>query len=103
MAQTGITTGVLRGENAPQGYKAANLAQDSLPQDQGYLGAEGLQVEHVQNGGEVTRTLPRNLEVSPLDMPKHAPGTGNRSTRSQKPASPGRVPTGRVQGKGQAR
>jgi hypothetical protein len=107
MAETGITTAVLKGANAPKpmprrpdiNAEQNALSQDDLREEQGYISLENANVTHVTNGGEQVRSLPKGLETSNLSAPKHGAGKGNVSTRSQKPASPGRVGTGRRSGR----
>ena len=64
MSETGITTSVLKGANAPM-YIAPDMSQDHLEADQGDFGAVNLHVEHQSCGREVVRGLPGHLEVSP--------------------------------------
>lgn len=66
MSDTGITTAVLKGANAPKPqFVAPDMSQDHLEANQGDYGAIGLSVEHVTCGREVSRGLPGNLQTSP--------------------------------------
>lgn len=64
MSESGITTAVLKGANAPR-FVAPDMSQDHLESNQGDFGALDLQVEHVSPPREAIRRLPGHLEVSP--------------------------------------
>lgn len=62
--QTGITTAVLKGANAPK-FVAPDMSQDHLEALEGDFGAHDVQVTHNDGGGrEVVRGLPANLQTS---------------------------------------
>ena len=97
---TGITTSILKGANAPKPMprrpdldtEQNALSQDDLREMAGYVALENAPVEHVKQGNEAVRKLPRNLETSNLSAPRHA---SKPYSPSQKPGRPGRVRSGR--------
>ena len=65
MSETGITTAVLKGANAPQ-YVAPDMSQDHLEALEGDFGAKDVKVQRNDGGvREVIRGLPSNLQTSP--------------------------------------
>jgi hypothetical protein len=99
--ETGISTSVLSGANVAKAMprrpdldtEQNSLGQDDLRELAGYVSLENAPVEHHDGGvREHAHGLPKNLETSPLSMPKHA---GKPYSSSQRPGRPGRVRTGR--------
>lgn len=64
MSESGITTAVLKGANAPK-FIAPDMSQDHLEAMDGDFGARDVHVDHVSPGREVVRGLPSSLPVSP--------------------------------------